>query len=134
MNHQVKDYMSKPYAFVTVNDTLDKALETMSRYNTMKITVTDEQNYIYAIVAKTDLYKYIGSKSDMQKFSSIKIKDVIDESQSSIVAYPENDVFEALTIMDTLGIGYLPIGKSQWEKRLVGFISAKDVQLKLMEN
>ncbi len=134
MPYQVKNFMSNPYAYVTVDDTLDRAIEKMSRLNTQKITVTDEENFIYAIIAKSDLYKFIGSKADSKKFRNVKIKDVIDENKYSVIVYPQNDLSSAISIMKDMEINYLPVGESPWEKKLIGFVSADDVQSVISKN
>ena len=126
MPYQVKNFMSKPFAFVTLNDSLNTALDRMNKLKTKKLTVIDENNLIWAFISKAELCSFLEKEKHTKKINTPKVYQLLKTKHYFINAYPQNDIYEALNIMEKFDLNYLPVCKSIWEKELVGFINASD--------
>lgn len=133
MKYKVKDFVSNISPHVKLDDVLSKALDVMSEYNLKKITVVDNNNIIYATLSKRDLFKFIKSREDRYKLSVLKMRDILDENTYSIVLYPQNNLYNVCSVMNSLDLSCLPVAKSPWHKELIGHIYQKEINKVLEE-
>ncbi len=56
---------------------------------------------------------------------------VIDNNKYKIIAYPDSDLKEILSIMDALQIDYVPIVKHPWKKELVKVMDKNEIEYEI---
>lgn len=71
------------------------------------------------------------SSQSVREFMSRKIcqHKFCQNGNSSIVAYPQNDVRELAKIMSDIRIDCMPVLVSPWKKKLVGFIELSKIRV-----
>ncbi len=126
MNYYVKNYISNSNVFVSIADTIEKVLKKMDEFKVDRITVIDKNDFVSAIISKEDIERAtrFGIKNLLQK----PVESILQLSKYSIIAYPQNNIDEAFSIMKNMKMKYLPVVKSPWEKKLIGFVSMEELQ------
>lgn len=131
--YNVIDFVLDLPAYVFSNAKLNETLTKMSQLNIRKITVIDEKTSIKAMIGVKGLFKFIKSKHDRSKLDTLRISDVLDNENYSIVVYPESSLDEILSIMISTKLNCLPVATNPMENKLIGFINKKDIE-KLVAN
>lgn len=120
--YKVTDFISKLPAYVDCSANLSSTLNKMLKFNLKEIPVIDKQTTIKTFISKKSLFKHI---NDLEKLS---ISDILDQDHASIIAYPESDINEIYSIMTSLGLKRIPVAKTPWNKKLMGFIDISSLE------
>ena len=120
MAYQVKNFMYLPNLYVKIGEKITRIENIMRNYKTDRVFVVDDENLIKGFVTK-DMIDNIKQFS-LKRLQFLKKETPIGEIAGIIQVYPGNNMAEALKIMQTMNMKYLPVCKSPYEKKLIGFI------------
>ncbi len=126
--YKVTDFMSKVPAFVDPESDLHSVLTKMLKFDLKEIPVIDNHIKVKSFVTKKSIFKYFN------RLEKMSISDILDESNSGIIAYPDSDLNEIYLIMTNLGISCIPVVKNPWNKRLMGFLRIKRLEKAFKKN
>ncbi|MCW1296399.1 MAG: CBS domain-containing protein [Candidatus Parvarchaeota archaeon] len=135
----VRDIMVKNPITIKKNKTIKEAIKILKEKNISFIPVTDEENHVIGTFHESDLIKL----AKIQPLPTVDVvwtqlpKDIgnkgIEEImvKNPITISEEENVFDALAIMDQNNFRYLPVVNV--EKKLVGIIKLRDIIHCLLE-
>ncbi len=103
------------------NETICKVLDAFAEKKIGSGMVKDTNDNIVGILTEKDVIKCF---KDVEKFSDIKIKDVMTKFEDLIVASYDDDIQYAMSIMTEQRIKHLPIFK---DGKLYGLVSIGDI-------
>lgn len=125
------EFMSALPIYTPQESTLACVISKIEQYKLSKITITDSDFATIATVSKRDIAKFLLEKNIRKNdplTNEIQIKELLNPSQSIVVAYPTTRISEIYDAMLVLKIDYIPIVKTPWHKVLIGFISFEKIQ------
>lgn len=120
--YKVTDFISKLPAYVDSSANLSNTLNKMLKFNLKEIPVIDKQTNIKNFISKRSLFKHV------HDLDNLNIADILENEHTSIIAYPESDINEVYSIMTNLGLKCIPVVKSPWSKKLMGFVDIKRLE------
>lgn len=106
---------------VSENEQICKVLDMFREKKIGSAMVTNSKNEIIGIMTEKDAIKCF---KDVERFSDIKIKDIMTRYENIIIASENDDVQYAMSIMTDNRIKHLPIIN---DSELVGMISIGDI-------
>lgn len=120
----IKDILKFKGGFVyTVNknEQICKVLDTFVDKKIGSCMIEDSNNNFVGIMTEKDAIKCF---KDVQKFSDIKVKDIMTKYENIIIASEDDNIQYAMSIMTEKRIKHLPIMK---DSKIVGVISIGDI-------
>ena len=116
MSYQVKNFMYLPNLYVKTGDNLNVVETVMSDYNTDKVFIVDGNKKICGFISR-DLICEL-KRLKRAKIEQFKVEELAQKDVHFISVYPQNNVAEALKIMQALNIKYLPVCKSLEDRKI----------------
>ena len=117
---KVCEAMTQKPVSISVDTRIDKAAELMAQEHVGSMLVKDAGR-IVGIFTEQDVVRKCVAKG-LQPWS-VKARDVMETNL--ITVSPDEDVFEALSIMADYNVRHLPVKDK--DKGIVGFITGKDI-------
>jgi CBS domain-containing protein len=119
---RAEDIMTTDVVTVGPEDTIDRVVSIMLEKNIGSVIVTGEKKNIIGIVTERDLISKVLAKGRNPK--EVRVKEIM--SRPVVTIDPDTTIGEAAKIMQSRGIGHLPVVKNG---RVVGIIAEGDVIL-----
>lgn len=124
-NLSAKNFIKQLPIFVYQTESLENTLNKMMYFCLSTITTIDEKTKIKAVIRKSDIEEHIA------KDKTKNIADIITETTSSVIVYPDSDIRDVLSTMKALELNYIPVAKYPWNKLLLGFLDRKHIEEEL---
>lgn len=115
----VMDAMTRNPVHVSQDTTLDNCAKIMKQKHVGSLLITENEKVI-GIVTEQDIVRKAVIKN--LKPSKVKVKEIMEKKLVTIT--PEEDIFEAISVMRDYNIRHLPIVN---EGKFVGLITTKDI-------
>lgn len=116
---RIRDVMTKDIAYVSVNDTVEKAAQLMSQYDIGSVPVCDGGKVV-GIVTDRDITLRSVAKGNESRSQSVR--DIM--TSNPVFCSPDQDIHDAVRIMGERQIRRLPIVENG---NLVGMVALGDV-------
>lgn len=130
-NVVAKDYISNLPIYISEEASLKNAIVKLEEFGISRITVTNSAFKIVGTISKKEIAKFLLTR-DLHKGSpsliKIRVKEAMDNSSITIVAYSDTNVGEIYEIMDVLKLDLIPIARSPWDKVLTGVVFFSSIQ------
>lgn len=135
-NLQVKDLMRISASFVNKTNTFFDAFESIKRSGLGEVLVVEQDFSIVGNIGKDSVKKAlkIHLNDSIAEMKKVKLSELDIEYSFPVVLYPKMDINEAYSLMKYMSKKFLPVVNSPWDKKLIGFLSLKDLSVVLDKN
>lgn len=134
---KVEEVMTDNVFSVEFEDSIKKADSIMREEHVKQVPVVDNRKFIGMITERTlmeytlkQMYEYDDSLSDLEYNKISEFQNIL--AKNVHIIYPEDSISKAIEIMSKKKVDYLPV--VDWEKNLVGIITAIDILLYVNKN
>lgn len=131
INMVAKGYMSNLPIYISEEASLKNAIVKLEEFGLSKITVTNSAFKIVGTISKMEIVKFLLAQKlqkDSPNLTKIQVKEVMDNSSVTIVAYSDTHIAEIYEVMDMLKLDYIPIARTPWDRVLTGVIFFSNIQ------
>lgn len=131
---KAKEYLSILPIYVGLEDTVETLVLKMYEFKLSKIIVCDKDFNVLGLISKDMVKSKIENEKSgefLKIFFGQKISDVFFNIKNDVKitsAYLESDITKVIEAMNALGVKYMPVLKSPWNKTLKGFIELKKLE------
>lgn len=123
----VMDYINPASLHVSEEDRISTIIELMKKYSTERIAVISKEKHIIGTISREYLRQLMKTYSDLSVIKDIKVRDIMQRHESTMVFYPRMNIMDAYNTMKCFNINYVPVADVPWEKRIIGFLCLDDI-------
>lgn len=121
----VKDYMTQKKEVVTLEDSVQSAVELMVEHDQGSVIVVDDNDRVVGIFTERDVLRHF--LSNQSKFLHLKVSEVMSTPVTTVTV--DTKVADALNTMNKKNVRRLPVVDK--DGKMVGFVSWKELFAKV---
>ncbi len=121
-SYKVTDLFAKSSKYADYEFSLSKTLSKFLKLTLKEIPIPNKSKTIKDFISKRSLSRSPG------QFNKLRISEIVNNESSCIIAYPESDITEIYSIMTNLGLNIVPVVKTPWNKKLMGFVNKNQLE------